>query len=163
MRRKNGQWSNNSWPSHRSSFVESERLEGDRLVAATGRVQHNQERFPDCTERGRLSQRLNRLEIVGHLDASSLFSHRGEEPVIDDASRVRPLRIEWTTRESGFGRLLFIVGDLSWSHNAVHTNNNRSLQCIVKDSSDGMLGKIPEARQPGARQQTIQFSAIRPK
>jgi hypothetical protein len=144
VRWKNGQWSKNSWPSHRNSFVESERWRATDWSHATGLVQRDRrEDSPDAPE-DRLSQRLNWLEFVVHLvDASSLFPHRGEEAVIDDASRVRPLRIEWATRESGFGRLLFIVGDLSWSYNAVHTNNNRSPQCIVKDSSDGVLGEMP--------------------
>ncbi len=82
-----------------------------------------------------LSQRLNWLEFVVHFDGSSLFSHRGEDAVIDDASRIRPFWIEWATSESGFGRLFLIVGNLSRSDHRVHTNNNRSLQCIVKDST----------------------------
>ena len=79
-----------------------------------------------------LRQWLNRLEFVVHVDGSNLFPHRGEDAVIDDARRDRPFRIEWATRESGFGRLFLIVGNLSGSQNTVHENNNRSLQSIVK-------------------------------
>ena len=85
--------------------------------------------------RGRLSQRLNRLEFVVHVDGPSVFSHCGEQAVINDASRVRPFRIEWAPSESGFGRLFLIVGNLSRSQCGVHTNNNRSLQGNVKDST----------------------------
>lgn len=81
----------------------------------------------------KLSQRLNRLEFVVHVDGPSFFSHRGEEAVIDDASRVGPFWIEWATSESGFSRLFLIVGNLSRSQCGVHTNNNRSLQGNVKD------------------------------
>ncbi len=62
---------------------------------------------------GGLSQRLNRLELVVYFDGAS--PHRGEDAVIDDASRVRPFWIEWTTSKSGFGRLFLIVGNLSRS------------------------------------------------
>ena len=92
--------------------------------------------MPDDTTQGRLSQRLNRLEFVVHVDGPSIFSHCGKEAVINDASRVRPFRIEWATSESGFGRLFLIVGNLSRSQCGVHTNNNRSLQGNVKDSTE---------------------------
>lgn len=55
------------------------------------------------TARG-LSQWLNRLEFVVSVDGSSLFPHRSEKAVVDDASRVRPFGIEWATSESGFSR-----------------------------------------------------------
>ena len=80
----------------------------------------------------RLSQRLNRLEFVVGIDGSSFFPHRGEKAVVNDASRVRPFRIEWATSESGLSRLFLIVGNLSRSQCGVHTNNNRSLQGNVK-------------------------------
>ena len=86
------------------------------------------------TARG-LSQWLNRLEFVVSVDGSSLFPHRGEKAVVDDASRVRPFGIEWATSESGFSRFFLIVGNLSRSQCGVHTNNNRSLQGNVKDSA----------------------------
>lgn len=81
---------------------------------------------------GKLSQWLNRLEFVVGFDGSSVFPHRGKQAVVNDASRVRPFRIEWTTSESGLGRLFLIVGNLSRSQCAVHTNNNRSVQGKVK-------------------------------
>ena len=80
-----------------------------------------------------LSQWLNRLEFVVSIDGTSLFPHRGEKAVVDDASRVRPFRIEWATSESGLSRFFLIVGNLSRSQCGVHTNNNRSLQGNVKD------------------------------
>ena len=87
----------------------------------------------DRTAARGLSQRLNRLEFVVSIDGTSLFPHRGEKAVVDDASRVRPFRIEWATSESGLGRFFLIVGNLSRSQCGVHTNNNRSLQGNVKD------------------------------
>lgn len=110
-----------------------------------------------------LSQWLDRLEFVVHVDGVNFLAHRGEEAIIDDASRIRPFGIEWTTSESGFGRLFFIVSNLSGSQCAVHRNNNRSLQCIVKDSSMEMLEKCLEGRNMAGWQQAIQFSVIRPK
>ncbi len=89
----------------------------------------------DRTAARGLSQRLNRLEFVVCVDGTSLFPHRGEKAVVDDASRVRPFRIEWATSESGFSRFFLIVGNLSRSQCGVHTNNNRSLQGNVKDSA----------------------------
>lgn len=81
------------------------------------------------------SQRLDRLKFVVDFDGPSVFPHRGEDAVIDDASRVGPFRIEWATGEGGFGRLFLIVSDLSRSDHGVHGNNNRSLRDIVKDST----------------------------
>ena len=69
---------------------------------------------------GELSQWRHRLEFIAHVGGLNFFAHRGEDAVIDDAGRVRPLRIEWATSESGFGCLLFIVGNLSGSQSAVH-------------------------------------------
>lgn len=91
--------------------------------------------MPDDTTRGRLSPWLNRLEFVVYVDGSSIFSHCGEEAVVNDASRVRPFRIEWATSESGFRRLFLIVSNLSRGQCGVHTNNNRSLRGNVKDSA----------------------------
>lgn len=39
-------------------------------------------------ERRGLSQRLNRLEFIVGVDGSSVFPHRGEKAVVNDASRV---------------------------------------------------------------------------
>ncbi|WHZ22772.1 MAG: hypothetical protein OJF47_001884 [Nitrospira sp.] len=81
------------------------------------------------------SQRFDRLKLVVDFGSPGVFPHRCEDAVIDDAGRVGPFRIEWATGESGFGRLFFIVSDLSRSDHGVHRNNNRSLQDIVKDST----------------------------
>lgn len=83
-------------------------------------------------DRRRLSQRLNWLEFVVGIDGSRVFPHRGDKAVVNDASRVRPFRIEWATSESGLSRLFLIVGNLSRSQCGVHRNNNRSLQGKVK-------------------------------
>ena len=42
----------------------------------------------DRHERRGLSQRLNRLEFIVGVDGSSVFPHRGEKAVVNDASRV---------------------------------------------------------------------------
>ena len=72
-----------------------------------------------------------------HVDGPSIFSHCGEEAVINDASRVRPFRIEWATSESGFGRLVLILRKLSGSKGGVHTNNISSPQANDKHSTEG--------------------------
>lgn len=87
----------------------------------------------DCAEGS--GQGLDRLKFVVEFDGPSAFSHRGEEAVIDDASRVGPLRIERATGKSGFGRLFLIVRDLPRGDHSVHKSNDRSLPDIVKDST----------------------------
>ncbi len=69
-----------------------------------------------------LSQRLNRLQLVVYSDGLNIFSDRGKNTVIDDASRVGPFWIEWATSKGGFGRLFLIVSNLPRSKRGVHIN-----------------------------------------